>query len=109
MAARRAHNSSATIPASGPYVWPNDVLNEKNAPSPIVATNQSVVHTAAPNAIHDSAGWRRRGEWRKTIVVAAVTSTIARGQRAKPQNRLSAWLSIELPIDVPSARSVNAP
>ena len=57
-----AHSSSATMPASGPYVSPNDELNRKNKPRPTVTAAHSSTDTDAPNASQDHAGWWRRGD-----------------------------------------------
>src|SRR5207244_10070413 len=102
------HTNSATIPARGPYVCPNDWLSEKNAPRPAVTTNHMNAATIDPNASHESAGWRRRGDHLKSSVIANVASTTADGQRRMLHARFTEALSIELPMDCPTATRAKA-
>ena len=99
------------MPASGPYVWPNDVLSEKNTPEPDRdAAATAAPTTAAPNASHDSAGWRRRGDQRNSIVDRDRRSARARaGQRTIAHasfNRVRC--AIESPIDCAERERANA-
>src|SRR5439155_5760470 len=103
------HTNSATIPASGPYDCPNDWLSEKNAPRAAVTTNQRNAATIDPNASHESAGWRRRGDHLKSSVIARVASTTATGHRRMAHVRFTVALLIELPMSCPKARRANAP
>src|SRR3954451_17192722 len=102
------HNSSATMPASWPYVSPNDVLIEKKRRSPAVATTQPIAAMLAPNASQESDGWCRRGHERNTTVIANVTRITAAGHRAIPQARFAAPLWIEPPFVSPKGRSEKA-
>src|SRR6476619_3124276 len=98
---------SATIPASGPYVSPNDELTDSISPSPSVTTDHSTIETAAPNANHDHAGWRRRGDHRKSSASIARMSKNPSGQRTMshivrtppPNSR---------PMSLPNANITNA-
>jgi hypothetical protein len=73
-----------------------------------VTTNQSATDTVAPNASHDHAGWRRRGDQRNRSAVAAMTSARASGQRTTRQtsaNHPSEKLS---PISRPKVNTIIA-
>ena len=63
---------------------------------------------AAPNANHDQAGWRRRGDTLNSIAIAAKSIPRARGQRATFQTSATMSSSNESPSDRPKAMATKA-
>jgi hypothetical protein len=97
------------MPASGPYVSPNDELNWKNRLRPTVATIQRRTATNAPNASHDHAGCRRRGDHRNNRAVAARARRKLAGQRTTPQTSIAVPPLSDAATDRPTASATNAP
>ena len=82
MEAIRAHIMRATIPARGPYVFPNVELIWNMASRPNVTIASKITETIAPKASHDHPGCCLLGDHLNSNAIAAIKRPSANGQRA---------------------------
>ena len=87
------------MPASGPYVSPNEELALKITPKVSVTTVQQSTPTAAPNASQDMFGWCRRGEYWRIPVSARPARKPGRPADDHPER-----VQRPVPLDVAAER-----
>src|SRR6478735_5454754 len=75
------HSCRATMPASRPYVSPDEVENLNTKTMARVTSTHSRTDTDEPKASHDHAGWWRRGHQRNNRAMAATRTPTPIGHR----------------------------